>query len=306
MGRPDKLAGPTGTNPRSAPGRSALSGRCPAEDVARPALTEDHRPLTPSPPTVLEDGTTPGREEDATHSTFIDAAALETCVWAAVAAPSIHNSQPWRFRLDQETVTFQVRAAPGGGLRHTDPEGRAPYLPVGACVLNLRVAVAGFGWGPVTHLLPHPEEPDLLASVRPAEPATGRPRGGDIDLDEAIWRRHSSRFPFSDRTIPPHLRVQLATAAGAEGARLRFPEGAAAARLLALTADGEQRNRRAADRSTESRRWVRGDPDAEADTGPPWAVLGPRTPGSGSPSPPDAVLTDSPPAPARRPPSSPS
>ncbi|MDF3146797.1 MULTISPECIES: hypothetical protein [unclassified Streptomyces] len=210
------------------------------------------------------------------HSTFIDAAVLETCVSAAVAAPSIHNSQPWRFRLDQETVTFHVRAAPGGALRHTDPEGRALHLSVGACVLNLRVAVAHFGWDPVTRLLPRPEEPDLLASVRPTEPATRHPRGGDIGLYEAIWRRRSSRFPFSDRPIPLHLRVQLAAAAGTEGAWLRFPEDAETARLLALTADGEQRNRMDADRSTESRRWVRGDPYAEADTGLPWAVLGPQ------------------------------
>ena len=107
------------------------------------------------------------------RSTSFDVAVLETCVSAAVAAPSIHNSQPWRFRLDPETVTFHVRAAPGGGLRHTDPEGRALHLSVGACVLNLRVAMAHFGWDPVTHLLPCPEEPGLLASVRPTEPAPG-------------------------------------------------------------------------------------------------------------------------------------
>lgn len=209
-------------------------------------------------------------------STSFDAAVLDKCVSAAVAAPSIHNSQPWRFRLDPETVTFHVRAAPGGGLRHTDPEGRALHLSVGACVLNLRVAMTHFGWDPVTHLLPCPGEPDLLASVRPTEPAPSGPRRGDSGLYGAVWRRHSSRFPFSDRPIPPSLRVELAAAAGAEGAWLRFPEHAETARLLALTADGEQRNRLDADRSTESRRWVRGDPYAQADTGLPWATLGPQ------------------------------
>lgn len=210
------------------------------------------------------------------RSTSFDAAVLETCVSAAVAAPSIHNSQPWRFRLDPETATFSVRAAPEGGLRHTDAEGRALHLSVGACVLNLRVAMAHFGWDPVTHLLPCPEEPDLLASVRPTEPAPGGPGRGDSDLYGAIWRRHSSRFPFSDRPIPPGLRVELAAAAGAEGAWLFFPEQGETARLLALTADGEQRNRLDTDRSAESRRWVRGDPYAAADTGLSWAALGPQ------------------------------
>ncbi|KUO17748.1 Acg family FMN-binding oxidoreductase [Streptomyces dysideae] len=209
------------------------------------------------------------------RSTSFDAAVLEKCLSAAVAAPSVYNAQPWRFRLDPETVTFHVRAASHGSLRYTDPEGRALHLSVGACVLNLRIAMAHFGWEPVTRLLPSPEDPDLLASVRPTEPLTG-PRGADAGLYEAIWRRHSSRFPFSDRPIPPYLRLELAAAAGAEGARLGFPDAAETARLLSLTAQAEQRNRLDADRMAESRRWVRGDPYTSSDTGLPWVALGPQ------------------------------
>ncbi|QOV33743.1 hypothetical protein IM697_26525 [Streptomyces ferrugineus] len=208
------------------------------------------------------------------RSTSFDAVVLETCVSAAVAAPSIHNSQPWRFGLDPDTVTFEVRAAPGAGLRYTDPEGRALHLSVGACVLNLRVAMAHFGWDPVTRLLPRPEEPDLLAALRPTEP--GHPRPGESELYEALWRRHSSRFPFSDRPVLPGPRVELAAAAAAEGAWLLFPDHAETARLLALTADGERRNRLDADRCTESRRWVRQDPYIETGNGMPPEVLGPQ------------------------------
>ncbi|WP_155056073.1 Acg family FMN-binding oxidoreductase [Streptomyces blattellae] len=210
------------------------------------------------------------------RSTSFDAAILETCVSAAVAAPSIFNSQPWRFRLEPETVTFHVRAAPGAGLRYTDPDGRALHLSAGASVFNLRVAMAHFGWEPVTRLLPSPADPDLLASVRPTELAAGRPRGTDAELYSVIWRRHSSRFPFSGRPVPPYPRIELAAAAGAEGAWLGFPEADETVRLLALTAQAEQRNRLDADRVKESRRWVRGDPYEAADTGLPWAALGPQ------------------------------
>lgn len=147
------------------------------------------------------------------HSTSLDAAFPETCVSAAVAAPSIHNTQPWSFRLDAESATFQVRAAPERGLRHTDPAGRALHLSVGACLLNLRVAITHSGWSPVGRLLPSPEDPGLLAVVRLAGSAARRPTGHRADLYEAIWRRHSSRLPFSGRQLPPYLRNELGEAA---------------------------------------------------------------------------------------------
>ena len=122
-------------------------------------------------------------------STSLDAAILEICVSAAVAAPSIHNTQPWRFRLDPVMVTFQVFAAPERGLRHTDPTGRALYLSAGAGVFNLRVALAHFGWAPVTRLLPCPENPGLFATVRPTESGDSHQGRQSLDLYAAIWRR---------------------------------------------------------------------------------------------------------------------
>ncbi|MFI2435864.1 Acg family FMN-binding oxidoreductase [Streptomyces sp. NPDC018693] len=208
--------------------------------------------------------------------TTLDATILQTCVSAAVAAPSIFNSQPWRFRLDPDAVAFEVWAAPEHGLPHTDPVGRALHLSVGACVLNLRVAMAHHGWAPVTRLLPRPEDPDLLATVHPTEPAPGAPVRPEADLYEAIWRRHSSRFPYADLPLPEQVRADLSAAARAEGALLDFPGQADTAWLLELTARGEQRTLRDADRATESRRWVQRDPYLSADTGLPPAALGPQ------------------------------
>lgn len=125
-------------------------------------------------------------------STVLDVPTLETLIAASVAAPSIHNTQPWRFRLDPDTVTLEIRAVAERGLRHTDPSGRALHVSVGCALFNLRVAVIHHGWEPVTRLLPRPEQPDLLATVRLAGATrlTAAPH-----LYDALWRRRQQPLP---------------------------------------------------------------------------------------------------------------
>jgi len=206
----------------------------------------------------------------------LDATTLETCLSAAVAAPSFFNTQPWRYRLDPGTVTLEVRAAPERGLRHADPAGRALHVSVGAAVFNLRVAVGHFGWSPVVRLLPSPDDPGLLAAVRLMAPAHRKAFGHRPDLYAEIWRRHSSRMPFSGRPVSSTARVELAEAAHTEGALLTFPDPPETVRLLRVTAEAEHRNRVDTDRSSESRRWLHSDVGASAGVGLPDRVLGPQ------------------------------
>ncbi|MFE2422972.1 Acg family FMN-binding oxidoreductase [Streptomyces hokutonensis] len=201
-------------------------------------------------------------------STVLDVPTLETLIAASVAAPSIHNTQPWRFRLDADTVTLEIRAVAERSLRHTDPSGRALHISVGCALFNLRVAVAHHGWEPVTRLLPRPDQPDLLATVRLAGTARFSP---EPRLYDAVWRRHSSRFPFSDRPVPAAVLTELGEAAHAEGSVLDLPGPAETDRLLRLTREAEQRNTTDSDRAAESRRWVH-PPTAESLGMPPEAI----------------------------------
>jgi hypothetical protein len=185
----------------------------------------------------------------------LDAAALEELVSAAAAAPSIHNTQPWRYRLRPETTTLEVHAVPERALRVIDPAGRALHISIGAAVFNLRVAAHHLGWEASTRLLPDPADPQLLAAVRLTE---GRPPGSRPGpaLHEAIWRRHSSRLPFSSRPVPPSILAELAEAAHVEGASLWIADPPAVRRLLELTAEGEHRNSGDPRRGRESRQWL--------------------------------------------------
>ncbi|MCQ8188385.1 Acg family FMN-binding oxidoreductase [Streptomyces rugosispiralis] len=205
----------------------------------------------------------------------LDAAILEKLISAAVAAPSIHNTQPWRYRLNPDTVTLEVRATPERALRYADPMGRALSVSAGAAVFNLRVAVAHFGWDPVVELLPYRSQPDLLATVRltaSSADRAGRHDDGHDDLYDVIWRRHSSRSPYSARRLPARVLCDLTEAARVNGATLWLADPEETSRLLRLTAEAERRASGDPRRLAESRTWIR-------DAGPygiPPAALGPR------------------------------
>jgi hypothetical protein len=186
----------------------------------------------------------------------LDAAALERLISAAVAAPSVHNSQPWRFRLSEDISSLELRVDEDRPLPATDPDGRALYLSVGAALLNLRTAARHLGWAPEVRLLPDSEAPDLVAAVvldRPspvALPLTGR-------LYDAIWRRHTVRTPFTGEPVPGAVLDAIAEAARAEEADLSFPGREESVRLLDLAVRAERRTAADPARSAENRGAVR-------------------------------------------------
>ncbi|GJF34486.1 hypothetical protein KNE206_71860 [Kitasatospora sp. NE20-6] len=185
----------------------------------------------------------------------LDAAALETLVGAAVAAPSIHNSQPWHFRLRPETSTLEVLAVGERKLPRTDPQGQAMHVSVGAAVLNLRVAARHLGWSPEIRLLPDPAEPDLLAAVELDRPALVTLLS-TAELYGAIWHRHTIRTPFTGPPVPAAVLAELVAVARAEETVLEIPGPQEVRRLLQLTAEAERADTADAGRRSESRAWI--------------------------------------------------
>ncbi|HTK66358.1 MAG TPA: NAD(P)H nitroreductase [Pseudonocardia sp.] len=130
-------------------------------------------------------------------------------------APSVHNSQPWRWRLGDDSVHLYVD--PRRWLPATDPHGRDLLLSCGSALHHLRVALAAFDIDAVVHRMPNPAEPDHLAAV---ELSPGTSTENDLLDATAIERRRSDRRRFSNRPVPPEYLRALATKAGAEGALL--------------------------------------------------------------------------------------
>ncbi len=82
---------------------------------------------------------------------------LSDAVEMACRAPSLHNSQPWRW-VAEGTSTLNLYAEPGRALTTLDPLGREIYLSCGAALDHLVVPLAAAGWSPMCSgfLIPPP------------------------------------------------------------------------------------------------------------------------------------------------------
>ncbi|WP_137811982.1 Acg family FMN-binding oxidoreductase [Gandjariella thermophila] len=141
---------------------------------------------------------------------------LASAVALATRAPSLHNTQPWRWRLGRGTLSLY--ADRGRRLPATDPYGHELLLSCGAALHHLRLALAAAGWAPVVHRIPDRSDPELLATVRcqPREP-TDR----DVALAAAIRARRTDRRRYGAWQVPPRMLARLAEAAAEQGVVLR-------------------------------------------------------------------------------------
>jgi hypothetical protein len=142
---------------------------------------------------------------------------LRHVIEAATLAPSVHNTQPWRFVLREDG--FDLHADRSRQLAVLDPAGRQLTVSCGAALAHAEVAARAVGLDARVALLPDDADPDLLARVQLVD---GPPASAaDLAEAEAMLRRHTSRAPYAERPLPPELLEELRGLTEAHGAMLR-------------------------------------------------------------------------------------
>jgi nitroreductase len=147
---------------------------------------------------------------------------LQDAVVAATRAPSVHNTQPWRFRIGEDRI--ECFADFTRQLPVLDPTRRQLYLSCGAALHHLTVALRAAGYASEVRLAADDDKPDTQGEAGPVAtvlvtqgpPATA----ADVALAAAINERHTQREPFADRKVEHRVLAALRQTAEAEGAWL--------------------------------------------------------------------------------------
>lgn len=138
---------------------------------------------------------------------------IEHAVRLAARAPSLHNSQPWRWQVDGDTL--RLYTVPERMLPTTDPSGRQMLISCGAALDHLRAALAAEGWRLSATRLPDPVRPALLAAITfdRSEAVTDADRA----RADAIDRRYTDRLPFPPPPRWPEFEPALRSGPDAAG-----------------------------------------------------------------------------------------
>jgi hypothetical protein len=131
----------------------------------------------------------------------------------AAHAPSVHNTQPWQWRMTSSHLELYADAQ--RRLQVADPFGRLLLMSCGANLHHFSVAMGSRGWASEITRFPDPHKPGLLASVAFSR---SRPSSLMSAWAEAVSLRRTDRRPMSSCEIPDAYIRRFAELAAEHGA----------------------------------------------------------------------------------------
>ena len=174
----------------------------------------------------------------------------------AIQAPSVHNTQPWRFYQGDHEIS--IAADNERQLRVADPDGREMMISCGAALFNVRVALRYLGFVPATRVLPDRGLPNLIARVTWGEQVP--PIAYERELFAQVTRRRTHRGGFGPAPLPAALLDVLPQEALREKATLTLVTGnpLLESAIAAVVQAGDCALRLSSARAQEQARWAPG------------------------------------------------
>jgi hypothetical protein len=133
----------------------------------------------------------------------------------AILASSSHNTQPWLFKIVNDTI--ELYADRTRALPVVDPEDRELTISCGAALSHLQIAIRYFGYAYKLDLLPKSFDKgseDLLAHISIDNDSGGdssrnEPTNEEYLLFQAITKRRTNRLKFEDKEVQQSLLSKL-------------------------------------------------------------------------------------------------
>jgi nitroreductase len=156
---------------------------------------------------------------------------------AAGLAPSVHNTQPWRWRVHPGHL--DLYAERDRQLAAADPHGRLLIVSCGAALHHAQVALAAQGWQPLVQRWPDPADPDHLARLSAGERLGSTAPA--IRRYQAAERRHTDRRSVTDRPVPAPVLAEIRAAVEEQDTHLHLlPAGQVSELAVAAARAQEQ------------------------------------------------------------------
>jgi len=182
--------------------------------------------------------------------------AVRRAALRALRAPSVHNTQPWRFVFTG--TALEIHADRSRQLDVLDPRGRQLLISCGCAIQHARVAVECAGYEPVVLRFPDEHDLDLVARIELGEP-TCHPESAA--LDRAIDDRRTNRRAYLSEPLPGPFTRELQWLANNEDVdviAVERPEHRAA--IVRLSARADELERADPAYVHELNRWITDDP----------------------------------------------